>query len=160
MEGDTLGDTRQAMSQENVENLRAFLEQWSREAWTPEAWARGGVIDMSFLDPGVVYEDTVLPDHIGEAYHGHEGIERAGRRWVEPQEWLLVELEQIIEVGDQLVSVHRLRSKGKHSGIEFDTHDAGLPPLDYLWTFRDGKVIHFKSFLGVEEALEAAGLPE
>jgi ketosteroid isomerase-like protein len=148
------------MPEENVENLRAFLEDWSREVWTPEAWERGEVIDMSFLDSSVVYEDTILPDHIGEAYHGHEGIERAAKRWIEPQQWMLVELEQIIEAGDQLVSVHRLRSKARHSGIEFDTHDVGLPPLAYLWTFRDGKVIHFKSFLGVEKALGAAGLPK
>jgi ketosteroid isomerase-like protein len=144
--------------QENVENLRAFLEGWSREAWTPEAWERDEVIDMSFLDPEVVYEDTTLPDHIGEAYRGHEGIQRAAKRWIEPQEWMLVELEQIIEAGDQLVSVHRLRSKARHSGIEFDTADEGSPSLAYVWTFRDGKVIHFKSFLGKEKALEAAGL--
>jgi ketosteroid isomerase-like protein len=148
------------MSEENVASLRAFLEDWSREPWTPEAWKRGEVIEMSFFDPEVVYEDTVLPDHVGEAYRGHDGVERAAKRWVEPQEWLLVELERIIEVGDHLVSVHRLRSKARHSGIEFDTRDAGFSPLAYLWTFRDGKVIHFKSFLGVEPALEAAGLRE
>ena len=45
------------MSQENVENLRAFLDDWSRQPWTPEAWDRGEVIDMSFFDPEVVYEE-------------------------------------------------------------------------------------------------------
>jgi ketosteroid isomerase-like protein len=151
------------MSRENVENLRAFLEDWSREAWTPEAWERGGVggvIDMSFLDPDVVYEDTTLPDHIGEKYRGHEGVERAARRWIEPQEWMLVELQQIIEVGDRLVSVHHVRSKARHSGIEFDTRDGDVPGLAYLWTIRNGKVIHFKSFPSLEKALEAAGLSE
>jgi hypothetical protein len=69
------------MSQENVENLQAFLEPWSREAWTLEVWQRGEVIDMSFLDPDVIYEDTVLPDHVGEAHRGHEGVVRAGERW-------------------------------------------------------------------------------
>ena len=72
------------MSRENVERLHAFLEPWGREPWTPEAWERGEVIDMSLLDPNVVYEDENLPDHIGEAYRGHEGIRRAARRWVEP----------------------------------------------------------------------------
>jgi ketosteroid isomerase-like protein len=148
------------MSQENVENLRAFLDGWSREPWTPEAWDRGEVIDMSFFDPEVVYEDTTLPDHIGETYRGREGVLRAAKRWVEPQEWLLVELEQIVKVGDRLVSVHRMRSKARHSGIEFDTAEEGLPSLAYLWTFRDGKVIRFESFLGADRALEAAGLSE
>ena len=142
------------MSQENVENLRAFLEEWGREPWTLEAWQRGGVIDMSYLDPDVVYEDTTLPDHIGEAYRGHEGVVRAAKRWVEPSEWLLVELERIVGSGDRLVSIHRVRSKARYTGIEFDHAVA------YLWTFRDGKVIHFRSHLDPEQALEAAGLSE
>ncbi len=142
------------MSQENAENLRAFLETWSREPWTPEAWQRGGVIDMSLLDPDITYEDTILPDHAGEAYRGHEGVIRAAERWIEGSEWLLVELEQIVGTGDRLVSVHQARSKARHTGIEFET------PLAYAWTFRDGKVIHFQSFLDPGQALEAAGLRE
>jgi ketosteroid isomerase-like protein len=142
------------MSQENVESLRAFLEPWGREPWTLEAWERGGVIDMSLLDPEVVYEDENLPDHIGEAYRGHEGIIRAAKRWVEPNEWLLVELEQIVGHGDHLVSIHRTRSKARHSGIEFDA------PLAYAWTFRDGKIVHFQSIREPHDALEAAGLSE
>ena len=95
------------MSQENVESLRAFLEGWAREPWTPEGWQRGEVIDMSLLDPHVIYEDENLPDHVGEAYRGHEGIVRAARRWIEPFEWLLIELERIVDADDCLVSIHR-----------------------------------------------------
>jgi ketosteroid isomerase-like protein len=142
------------MSQENAENLRAFLETWSREPWTPEAWERGSVFDMSLLDPDVIYEDETLPDHIGEAYRGHEGIVRAAQRWIEPFEWLLVELEQIVEGGDCIVSIHRTRSKARHSGIEFDA------PVAYVWAFRGGRIIHFKSFREPDEALQAAGLQE
>ena len=142
------------MSQENSERLRAFLEPWGRERWTPEAWERGEVVDMSFLHPEVVYEDATLPDHIGEKYRGHEGIRRAARRWVEPNEWLLVELKQIIGEGNRLVSIHRLRSKASHSGIEFDM------ALAYAWTFQNGKIVHFESFRDPDEALEAAGLSE
>jgi ketosteroid isomerase-like protein len=142
------------MSSGNVERLRAFLEPWGREPWTLEAWERGGVIDLSFLDPDVVYEDKNLPDHVDEAYHGHEGINRAAKRWVEPNEWLLVELEQILGEGDRLVSIHRLRSKARHTGIEFEM------PLAYVWTFRDGKIVHFQSFREPDAALEAAGLSE
>ena len=142
------------MSQQNAENLRSFLEPWGREPWTLEAWQRGGVIDMSLLDPDVVYEDTNLPDHAGEAYHGHEGVARAAKRWIEGSEWLLVELEQIVGAGDRLVSIHRVRSKARYTAIEFDT------PLAYVWTFRHGKVIDFRSYRDPEEALEAVGLSE
>jgi len=64
------------MSQEDVENLRAFLETWTLETWTLEAWRRGAV-DMSLLDPDVNYEDTALPDHTGETYHGRKCVVRA-----------------------------------------------------------------------------------
>jgi hypothetical protein len=56
------------MSRENVEAVR-------------ELWALVGddatELDLSIVDPGVVYEDDVLPDHAGEAYVGHEGLQRA-----------------------------------------------------------------------------------
>ncbi len=142
------------MSQENVEALRLFLDTWSREPWTWEAWQRGEVWDMSFLDPQVTYEDTILPDHIGEEYRGHEGVLRAVEAWFEPLDWVQIELDRVIDADARLVSIHRARSKARHTGIEFKT------PLTYLWTFQNGKVTHFRAFMSPGEALEAAGLSE
>jgi hypothetical protein len=62
------------MSQETVGTLRAFLETWDMRA-TLEAWNRGEA-DVSLLDPEITYEDTILPDHVGETYRGHEGVAR------------------------------------------------------------------------------------
>jgi ketosteroid isomerase-like protein len=132
------------MSRENVEKLRAFCE----------AWGTGDEADMSLLDPDVVYEDNVLPDHTREAYRGHEGVIRATRSWLEPYEQFTIELEQIVGTADRLVSIHRFRGKARHSGIEAEGRYA------YLWTFRNAKVIHFVSFRDPAEALEAAGLRE
>jgi len=106
---------------------------------------------MSLFDPDVAYEDMNLPDHVGEIYHGHEGVIRAAERWTEPFEWMVVELEEIIDARDHLVSFHRWRAKAQHSGIEINE------PLVYRWIFRDGKVIHFRS-LGPEEADLVAAL--
>ncbi len=132
-----------AMSQENVENLRAFWKKWNR-----------GERDLSILDPEVVYEDSNLPDHAGEAYRGHEGVVRATGRWLEPFENLTAELQRVVGEGDRLVSIHHFKATARHTGIEFEG------PLAYLYTFRDGKVVHFRSFVDPEEALEAAGLSE
>jgi ketosteroid isomerase-like protein len=141
------------MSEENVENLRQFLEAASGPLMTAvAAWKRGEGI--SLLDPEVTYEDTTLPDHVGETYRGHEGVIRATERWAEPFEELTAGLEQIVGAGDRLVSIHRIRAKARHTGIEFDA------PLAYLWTFRDGRIIHLKSYRDRSEALEAAGLSE
>ena len=141
------------MSQENVDNLRAFLETWDRDG-NIRAFvdaANRGEADMSVLDPKVTYEDTSLPDHVGETYRGHEGVIRATERWIEPYEELTSKLEKIVGTGNRLVSIHRIRARARaHRDRAGSAHR--LP-----WTFRDGKVIHFKSS-SPEEALEAAGL--
>jgi ketosteroid isomerase-like protein len=133
-----------ALCNQNLERLRAFLEEWDLEAW------RRGEADMSLLDPAVTYEDANLPDHVGETYNGHEGVARATERWLEPFESLTVGLERIVVVDNRLVSIHSVKMRALHTHIEFEG------PLAYLWTFRDGKVVHFRSFRDPEEALEEA----
>ena len=131
------------MSQENVDNLRAFCA----------TWARGDDIDLSLLDPDVAFDDSVLPDH-RETYRDHSAVVRSGQTWMQAYEQVTIELEQILGTGDRLVSIHRFRAKGRHSGIEQEMRYA------YLWTFRNAKVIHFVSFRDPADALEAAGLRE
>ena len=131
------------MSQENIENLRVFWEKWNR-----------GEADFSLLDPEVVYEDSNLPDHAGEAYRGHEGVARATERWLEPFEGLTAELVRIVGSGDRLVSIHDVKATARHTGIEIEG------PLAYSYEFRNGKIIHFRSFRDPDQALEAAGLSE
>jgi ketosteroid isomerase-like protein len=130
------------MSQENVERLRAHCATWGMDQEP----------DVDLLDPDVVFEDDILPDHVGETYRGHEGVRRSVRTWLQPYERFTIELEQIVGSGDRLVSIHRFRSKARYTGIEDDLRYA------YAWTFRDGKVIHFRSFREPEAALEAVGL--
>ena len=132
------------MSQENVERLRAFFETWTG----PEE------ADLSVLDPDVVFEDDILPDHAGESYRGREGVARSIRTWLEAYEQFTIDLEQIVGSGDRLISIHRFRGAGRHTGIEHELRYA------YLWTFRDGNVIHVRTFRDPAEALEAVGLRE
>jgi ketosteroid isomerase-like protein len=96
------------MSDENVERLRAFCATWDRD--DPP--------DFLLLDPDVVFEDDLLPDHAGETYRGREGVMRSIRTWVEPYERFTIELEEIVESGDRLVSIHRFRYKAQYTGIE------------------------------------------
>jgi ketosteroid isomerase-like protein len=135
------------VAHENADRLRGLLERWDVDAWKRRA-------DMSLLDPEVSYEDTTLPDHVGETYRGHEGVARATARWTEAYERLTIELERILGSGDRLVSVHTVRGRARHSGIEAEG------PVAYVWTFRNGKVIHFQSYRDPNEALDAVGLRE
>ena len=135
------------MSQENVERLRAFLGGLGSEAWESH-----GEPDLSLLDPDVVFEDDVLPDHAGESYRGHEGVVRSVLTWREAYDEFSIQLEQIAGSGDHLVSIHWFRGKGRHTGIEDGVRYA------YLWTFREGKVIHFRTYRNPAKALQAVGL--
>jgi ketosteroid isomerase-like protein len=140
------------MAQENVEKLRAFLGAWGEQRWTPELTASEDAIDMDVLDRDVLYEDTVLPDHVGEAYRGHDGVRRATQRLNEGNEWMRIELLDVLGSGDRLVSCHRVRTKARYSEIEFEVS------VFYAWTFAGGKVVRFVSFLDKDRALQAAGL--
>jgi ketosteroid isomerase-like protein len=131
------------MSQENVDRLRAVWDAWNQ-----------GDFDLSMLDPEVIFEETVLPDEAGETYRGHEGVLRAWRRWTEAWEEFTTELEQIVDAGERLVVICTVHLRGKHSGAPVTLRYA------YLYTLRDGKVIHIRSYLNPADALEAAGLSE
>jgi ketosteroid isomerase-like protein len=141
------------MAQTNADNLRALVEGWDPRG-DLEAWKRGEGRDVSLFDPDVAYEDTVLPDHVGEVYRGIEGVARATETWIEPFESIEMELERIIGGGDRFVSVHRFKAKAGHTGMEFDDTVA------YVWTFKDGKIVHFKSYWETADALQDAGLAQ
>jgi len=146
------------MSQENVEKVRASLANWDGEILRPETRPFDRLNSMAFSSglyaPDAVYEDAVLPDHVGEVYRGLDGFIRSGEEWIQPFEWLLVELEQIIDADEHVVSLHRGRLKMRHTGIEFES------PLAYVFTFQDGMVVHQRAFVDHAEALKAVGLEE
>ena len=143
------------MSQANVERVRRAFEGWDPKARL-EGWKRGEVQDeaVSLFDPDFAYEDDWLPDHMGETYHGLQGIIKASEEWLEPFESVDVELERIAGAGDRVVSIYRFRSKGRHSGIEVQAKFA------YVFTFREGKVVHMRAYRDPAEALKAAGLSD
>jgi ketosteroid isomerase-like protein len=125
------------------------------ELWRLETLPQLQAISFSILDPGVIFEDMTMSDHVGETYRGHDGVVRALVRWIEHFQWMLIDLEQVVDAGDCVISVHRCRAKARDTGIEFKDR-----PLSYLWTFRDGKVVHFWAFRDSEQAIQAAGLRE
>lgn len=130
------------MPEDNAERLRDWCTRWGM----------GEQPDFSLLDPDVVFEDDILPDHAGETYRGLEAFVRATRTWLQPYERFNIELERMAGSGNRLVTVHHFRGTGRHTGIESELHYA------YLWTFRDGKVVHVRTYRDPEEAeLHALG---
>jgi ketosteroid isomerase-like protein len=132
------------VSTQDVEKLQAWLKTWDLEALA------AGELDYSLIDPEVVYEDAILPDHAGEAYRGYDGLTRAARVWLGPFEEVSIELERVVSVGGHIVSVHLFRGKFRHTGMEFEG------PLAWLYAFRDGRITHWRAYPSAEEAVEAA----
>ena len=117
-------------------------------------WAAFSQPFAALLDPEFVYEDNYLPDHVGETYRGLDGWRRAWIGFVEPYEEMAYELERIVGSDDCFVSTHRVRAKARHSGIVQDFQAA------YIWTYRDGRLIHAQGFREADQALRIAGLLE
>ena len=145
-------DADHSMATGNAANLRRFLEEEFADIRAYIETLKRGAADMSLFAPDVEYEDSNLPDHVGEHYRGVEGLIRAGERWLEGADWITVALEQVVGDGERVVSIHRLRYKATHLDREFEQ------PLAYVWTFRDELIVHFASIREPDEALELAGL--
>lgn len=61
-----------------------------------------------------------------------------------------VEVDELLEIGDELVSVVRFTVTGAKSGIELDT------PIVQVFTFESGRVRRCRVFTDREQAVRAA----
>ncbi len=138
------GDTARAMSQENVDAVRAVHEEWGK----------GNLrVGLELHDPDILF----LPlRHLPDAgrYLGPEGISDFMHRWLKPWTDITVSADEFIEAGDSVVVANRQRGVGTDSGAPTE--------LRYfeVWTFRGGVVIRREQFRDRAEALEAVGLSE
>lgn len=101
-----------------------------------------------------VYEDNVLPDHAGETYRGIDGMRRAWATLTEPFDEMIYDLVRVVGSGDRLVSIYRVRTKARHSGVVQDFCIA------YVWSFHGGRIVHQRGFLDAAEAVRASELEE
>jgi ketosteroid isomerase-like protein len=133
------------MSQENVAIVRAALDALDRGDW-----------DAGFKDaaPDIEVDNT---RDLGEWRGVHRGPDQMVRAWIrftEPWESVDLEVEQLIDAGDVVVSSLTGILRGR-DGIEVQTR------TNWLWRLSDGQVTHLVTgYETTEEALEAAGLSE
>jgi ketosteroid isomerase-like protein len=133
------------MSQENVEVVRRFnriFERGDREEW------------LTYFDPDVVWDTSASEMPAAGVYHGHEGVERWFRDWLETWADYEIENREYIEAGDAVVVVFRQSGTGRGSGVRTERD------FFIVYDLRDSKVVRFRLFESREEALEAAGLSE
>jgi ketosteroid isomerase-like protein len=138
------------MSDENVEIVRRVYDAVARR--DPDA-----VLDL--YDPEVEWDSSRSPFSrlVGgsRVYRGHEGLRAWFREYYEAWESIEEECKELIDAGDQVISVVSTRARGRASGVEVER--AGYAAV---WTIREGKIVRVVWFETRAEALEAAGVTE
>ncbi len=89
----------------------------------------------------------------GGVYRGVEGMRQYFRDVDAAWERLRIDLEDVREVGEQLLVLWRVTATSR-SGIPLDQ------VIAQVWTWRDGMPWRNESFTDVREAFKAAGLRE
>ena len=131
------------MSQENVDRMRRAFEAWQRDD-RREAEA--------LLREGLAPDFEMHPLYLDKVYRGVEGMwalwADAGEIWEDYR----FELEEILDQGDHVLVIGRVRGRGTASGVPINQQ------LAMLFTFRDDKAVRGRSYTSKQDALEAAGL--
>src|SRR4051812_6043289 len=86
------------MSEENVRIARASIEVWDT-----------GDLDSALDDvhPDIVWINSgTIPD-LPTEYRGHKGVRQFWADWREVWEQFTIELEQVLDVGDEVVTLER-----------------------------------------------------
>jgi ketosteroid isomerase-like protein len=134
------------MSRENVEALRRSVEGWNRENF--DAWQEAFHPEMEFFSA------------ITRQAEGGEGVWRrrdgARRFW---DEWhslwnLTIELSDFRDLGDTVVGLGAMTTRGHTSGVELES------PVAYVGEFEDGLLRRMHAFLDHGAALRAVGLSQ
>jgi len=88
----------------------------------------------------------------GDPYRGREGIETFLREVDETWEEFLPVPEEYRDLGDRVLGLGRLRTRGRSSGVPVDS------PWGGIYDLRGGEVSRIRTYLDHDEALKAAGL--
>jgi ketosteroid isomerase-like protein len=129
------------MSQENVDWVRRSHEHFAR---TGEPFLEG-------IDSSIEVYDHDIPD-ASNPYRGVDGISRWLADFAESWDSYELRVERIVDAGDQVVSLFRIKAVGVGSGVPVERGDA------MVWSFRDGRPVRLDYFNDQAVALEAAGL--
>jgi ketosteroid isomerase-like protein len=131
------------LSPQNVNTVRAILDAFNRGDMH-------GFLDM--CDPDIEWDlSQRLIDP--EKYRGHEGVKKFFEQQLEAwEEAPLMEAEELIDAGDQVVAFVRVHGRGKGSGAAVEARIA------QVWTILDGKATRLEYYGDRAKALAAVGL--
>jgi ketosteroid isomerase-like protein len=146
------------MSQENVELVRGLQPSPDTDLvalFRDEATAAAL---MEAISP-FFHEDVeiVAPTFVagqGVRFVGLDGLRAGWLDWLDPWESYRVEIEDLIDAGDEVVVLPR--DYGRRAGMAMEVSVVGAA----VWTVRDGKVARVAFHLNRSDAFEAIGHSE
>jgi uncharacterized protein len=128
------------MSAKNVDTVRAMYA----------AYARGDfATGLSYLDPSIEFSQPE-DEPGGGTYHGHEGVIQAFTKWTGAWDGYHVEVEELSDLGADVLARTRHFGRGKDSGVEVEME------IFQLWTLHDGKVVRARMYYNEADARAAA----
>lgn len=131
--------------QSNAEHIRVLYD----------AFGRGDIATvLAGFDPGIVWVEA---DNINYAdrnpYRGPQAIVegifmRIGQDWSD----FRVNVGQVIDGGQTVVALGRYTGKNKSTGRPLDAQ------FVHVWSFRDGKIIHFQQYADTAQFARVTGV--
>lgn len=133
------------MSEQNIELVRRIYEGWANR--DPET--------INLFDPLIeVYPDPRSPwPGIEPVYRGHAGVNRYLASIYDALAEYRAEPEEILDAGEQVLTLAIERALGKHSGVPVQIRYTA-----HVWTIREGRAVRLDINWDREDALKAVGL--
>src|SRR3954447_19925007 len=145
------------MSQENVDLVSGLQPRGDTDlaaSFRDEATAARVTETLSpFFDEDV----EILPPTFvagADVRYGLDGLRAMWLDWLEPWDSYRVEVEDVIDAGEEVVVL--VRDFGRRAGMTVEASVVG----GAVWTVRDGRVARVAFYLNRSEALKAVGLEE
>lgn len=134
------------MSKDGVETVRRSLDGWNRG--DVDAWLQTPHPDIEFV--------SAITRQVEGDQAVWRGVAELRRYW---DEWhsvwnLSIEISEIRDLGDTVIALGGIRTRGKASGVELES------PVAYVFEFEGGLTRKVRAYLDQSEALEAVGLSE
>jgi ketosteroid isomerase-like protein len=133
------------MSRENIDRLRAAYDYTVRTGEVPPE-----AVHPEFVWDTTTFRGAILPG----TWEGVDGANAFLAEWLEGFDQWSIDIEEVVDAGDQVIVVARQRGKARQGGPPVEQR------LAQVWTFRDGLIARMNMYADGEEALEAAGLEE
>ena len=136
------------MSRENVEIARASIEGWNLGRF--DVWARPGTYHQRVE---VISDISRRVEGSDRSWQGPGGLRRF---WDEARSlWgSSIQASDIRDLGDTVLVLGDLQTRGSASGVTLDT------PIAYVFRLDEGLIRKVRLYMDPSEALKAVGLEE